>query len=104
MLKRSLAAGALAACHHRATGAETLVPRLVGGFRGAAFDPTPTYDSPPLPSIVRFRSAGRFGRSFTISRRESVQEPLTNGTWVTSGPVELRFDLCDRGGRRPSGC
>jgi hypothetical protein len=91
-------------CHYRATGAETLVPRLVGGFRGAAFDPTPGYDAPPLPSIVRFRSAGRFGRSFTISRRESVQEPLANGTWMTSGPVELQFDLCDRGGRRPSGC
>ena len=93
-------------CHVRATGAETLVPSLVGGFRGAAFDPTPTYDGPPLPSIVRFRSAGRFGRSFTIESRASRStEPLTNGTWITSsGPVEFQFDLCDGGGRRPGGC
>jgi hypothetical protein len=91
-------------CHVRSTGAETLVPRLVGGFRGDAFGPSPGYGATPTPSLVRFNSAGRFGRSFTIESRESVQEPLANGTWVTSGPVTLRFELCDRGGRRASGC
>jgi hypothetical protein len=91
-------------CHVRSTGAETLVPRLVGGFRGDAFGPSPGYGATPTPSLVRFRSAGRFGRSFIIDGRESVQEPMANGTWITSGPVRLQFALCDRGGRRPSGC
>ncbi len=91
-------------CHVRATGAETLVPSLVGCFRGAAFDPTPTYDGTPPPSLVRFNVGRRFGRSFAIEGRESVEEPMANGTWVTSGPVKLEFDLCARGGRTASEC
>jgi hypothetical protein len=91
-------------CHVRSTGAETLAPRLVGRFRGDAFGPTPAYGATPTPSLVRFKVGRRFGRSFTIESGESVQEPMANGTWVTSGPVRLQFDLCDRGGRRPSGC
>jgi hypothetical protein len=91
-------------CHVRSTGAETLVPHLAGGFRGDAFGPSPGYGATSTPSLVRFRSAGRFGRSFTIDSRESVQEPMANGTWITSGPIRLQFELCDRGGRRASGC
>jgi hypothetical protein len=91
-------------CHVRSTGAETLVPRLVGGFRGDAFGPSPAYGATPTPSLLRFKIGRRFGRSFTIEERESVQEPLANGTWTTSGPVRLQFELCGRGGRRPSGC
>jgi hypothetical protein len=91
-------------CHVRSTGAETLVPHLIDWFRGDAFGASPGYGATPTPSLVRFRSAGRFGRSFTIESRESVQEPMANGTWITTGPVKLQFALCDRGGRRASGC
>ena len=91
-------------CILRSTGAEVIVTHLAGGFRGDAFGPSPAYGATPTPSVLRFRIGRRFGHSFDIQSQESVQEPLANGTWVTSGPVTLSFDLCDRGGRRPSGC
>jgi hypothetical protein len=91
-------------CHVRSTGAETLVPNLSTWFRGDAFGPSPAYGATPTPSVLRFRIGRRFGQSFEVQSSEAVQEPMANGTWVTSGPVTLFFEPCDRGGRRPSGC
>ena len=91
-------------CHVRSTGAEVLVPHLIDWFRGDAFGQSPGYGETPTPSLLRFNIGRRFGRSFAIEGRESVEEPMANGTWVTSGPVKLEFDLCARGGRRAGDC
>jgi len=91
-------------CHVRSTGAETLVPHLATWFRGDAFASSPAYGETPTPSLLRFRIGRNFGQSFDIQSRESVSEPMANGTWLTSGPVTLSFEPCARGGRRPSGC
>jgi hypothetical protein len=91
-------------CHVRSTGAETLVPSLATWFRGDAFGPSPAYGPTPTPSVLRFSIGRRFGQSFETQSREAVQEPMANGTWLTSGPVTLFFELCPRGGRDVSRC
>jgi hypothetical protein len=85
-------------CHVRSTGAETLVPHLATWFRGDAFGPSPAYGATPTPSLMRFRIGRRFGQPFDIQTRESVQEPLTNGTWVTSSAALVRFKIGNRFG------
>ena len=129
MLKRSLAAGALAAAlaapaahAQSASTPRTPVPATAGAplYRLMvtadltkqgdssgpvyAFGSSPGYGETPTPSLLRFNIGRRFGRSFAIEGRESVEEPMANGTWVTSGPVKLEFDLCARGGRTASDC
>jgi hypothetical protein len=91
-------------CHYRATGAETMGPRLGGGLPRRRVRPHTELRRAAAAVHRALPQRGAF-RPLVHDRDPRVRSgTLANGTWVTSGPVTLQFDLCDRGGRRPSGC
>jgi hypothetical protein len=67
-----------------------------------------TYGFFPADTTAHFRSAGRFGRAFTIAAKKTLREPphpaWQTGPWVSTFETKLRFTPCPRGGRDVAKC